>query len=481
MRLKKSLIAQAEVVFAHLAIFFFGGVLSFESFFIASEGSTTVFIASGAIYKVLSLLQHSIFLVTVGLLVTVNRKTLIKTLLNRKLVWALIAICSISFLWSTVPKTTLTRSVSLFETMLFAVYFGACFPLQQQLRILQRSFAIAALLSILVSLGLPTAGRELGVHAGSWRGIYAHKNYLAREMALGALLSRMVTPITPLDHWTSRFLLGGSIFLVLMSTSKTGLFILVAVIGFSFVFKTLRLEMGLVLITWVTSSFLITAAIFFVSTNFESIVVSIGRDPTLSGRTIIWGALIDKINLRPWLGYGYEGFWRGAEGESAVISKLIVAYIPPHAHNGFFDLTIAFGLTGLIIFILNLISLLRRSIIIARNSFTQEGIWPLCYCLFILFYNQTESTLVERNSIFWVLVITVLSADFKMLADYETTLEKSLVSQATTQGGASHLVREQPSILSFSSPNLEGPNSEGDAPLRRKSVNLGSTSDKRLF
>ncbi|MBF2035236.1 MAG: O-antigen ligase family protein [Leptolyngbyaceae cyanobacterium T60_A2020_046] len=425
MHITWKLIRRVEHLFVQFAICFFVGVWSFESLFIASEGATNVFFSSRFLDPILSLTQHSIFLTCIFTFVVLNWKTFLGSLIHRKLLWALSIFICISFLWSDFPHETLMKSVSLFETIFFGIYFGACFPLQRQLRILQIAFVLVATLSLAVSIILPSAGRETGVHAAAWRGVFAHKNYLARNMSLGALLGRMTSSQNPMEKRLSIFLMGSAIFLVIMSTSKTGLLILLIVLALAEIFRSLRLELGLVILTWTSAIFMLSGLASFIAANFEAIVTALDRDPTLSGRTIIWGALIDKIHLRPWLGYGYYGFWRGAYGESAIISKIITAYIPPHAHNGLFDLVIAFGLIGLALFSLNFLFLIRRSVILARNTQIQEGLWPLCYSVLLVLYNQTESTLVEHNSIFWLLFIALLAADFRTLAFYERALEEN--------------------------------------------------------
>jgi len=409
--LERRLVNKAEYFFVLFSICFFLGVFSFESLFIPSEASTLVFLGHNFLAPILSLIQHLIFLIT-AVFSLISWQSILSSSLSRKIPLTLFVLLCLSFLWSDMPNETLMRSVSLFETIFFGIYFGSCFSIYQQIRILRLAFCAAVVLSILLSIGLPIAGIEAGIHAGAWRGIFAHKNYLAREMALGALVARAITIRNRQDRYLSLFLLIASFFLVLMSDSKTGLFILFAALAFFEAAKTLRLDIGFVLLTWLSSTFVLSISGVIIVSNFEAIVTSFGRDPTISGRTIIWGALVDKIQVRPLLGYGYEGFWRGIYGESEIIGKIITSYIPPHAHNGLFDLTIAFGLIGLTLFLASLISLIRRSILLARNTQVSEGVWPLCYAVFIVLYNQTESTLVEHNSIFWIVLVSVIMSNF---------------------------------------------------------------------
>jgi hypothetical protein len=56
--------------------------------------------------------------------------------------------------------------------------------------------------------------------------------------------------------------------------------------------------------------------------------------------------------------------------------------------------------------------ILRRAIILANYTSQKIGVWPLTYLSFLLFYNQTENTLVEHNSIFWILYVSLALSPF---------------------------------------------------------------------
>lgn len=42
----------------------------------------------------------------------------------------------------------------------------------------------------------------------------------------------------------------------------------------------------------------------------------LGKDPTLTGRTLLWAKAEEMIALRPWLGYGYQSLWVGDSPEA---------------------------------------------------------------------------------------------------------------------------------------------------------------------
>ena len=109
---------------------------------------------------------------------------------NGKLLLLLVGIASTSVLWSVEPEVTLRQSVGLICTTLFGVYIAVRYDLGQQLRLLAWTLGIAALLSLVFALALPSYGffDEGGGRGETWLGIYEHKNALGRIMVLGALV-----------------------------------------------------------------------------------------------------------------------------------------------------------------------------------------------------------------------------------------------------------------------------------------------------
>jgi O-antigen ligase len=110
---------------------------------------------------------------------------------------------------------------------------------------------------------------------------------------------------------------------------------------------------------------------------------------------------------RPWLGYGYNAFWQGWEGPSAYV-LLIAHFDPLNAHNGYLELWLNLGLLGVVVFVLVYLRAAIRAITWARLTKDIAGLWPAAYLTYILLYNLTESGILTRNSITWVLFVTVI-------------------------------------------------------------------------
>jgi exopolysaccharide production protein ExoQ len=131
----------------------------------------------------------------------------------------------------------------------------------------------------------------------------------------------------------------------------------------------------------------------------------LSRDQNLTGRREIWSMVLEAIAKRPWLGYGYEAFWRGADGPSADIS--LNGWIPPSAHNGFLDLGLAFGVVGPALFALALTGPILYSIRLAQRRISPLELFPLIFLLFIVLSNLTESKNLSPNTIVWDIFVAL--------------------------------------------------------------------------
>jgi O-antigen ligase len=110
------------------------------------------------------------------------------------------------------------------------------------------------------------------------------------------------------------------------------------------------------------------------------------------------------ISVKPWLGYGYDAFWRGFDGPSAYVWALNPSE-PPHSHNGLLDLWLSVGVAGVALVLAALAVNGLRAVRLVRGAWSFERIAPLAVLLGLVLFNITESSLVTRNSIFWILLV----------------------------------------------------------------------------
>jgi exopolysaccharide production protein ExoQ len=326
--------------------------------------------------------------------------------LRDKTLWVLMTIALASTVWSGNPGITLRRSFALLLTTVFGVYLARRFSLKAQLRLLASCLSLAALVSLFLALALP----RYGVYGTQgWCGIYSHKNSLGQFMCLSAVIFLILVLEGSIPSWIAWLGLGFSVSLLWQSHAKTALIVFVIIAVILPVYRGLRSHYILA-VPWAIISIIVAGStLLWTLDSLEPIMGAIGKDATFTGRTKIWELVIMEISQRPLLGYGYGAFWLGWGSESEEIWLTLYDWrgTLSHAHNGFLQLCLDLGLLGCWIFILGFVRNLLRAIAWLRSHKTAEGLWPLTYLTFLILFNLTESTLVTRNSLFWVLYVSV--------------------------------------------------------------------------
>ncbi|MEL7512852.1 MAG: O-antigen ligase family protein, partial [Cyanobacteria bacterium J06554_3] len=150
-------------------------------------------------------------------------------------------------------------------------------------------------------------------------------------------------------------------------------------------------------------------AIAGIAATWEQVVSSLGKDPTLSARTYIWSGAIEQIMNQPWLGYGRAAFWVPDSRPAFEVGLKADSngFIPAHAHNGFIDVAIEIGLIGFGFFMLGLLLTYALSIRRAYKAEAPEDIWPFAFLTLMVMSNLTESILMYRVTLYWVLYMVI--------------------------------------------------------------------------
>ena len=140
-------------------------------------------------------------------------------------------------------------------------------------------------------------------------------------------------------------------------------------------------------------------------TNMKaSMAEAVGRDPTLTARTLLWSYLLGtKINSV--VGTGYDSFWLGPRLEHIAAQ---FAFLPTQAHNGFIEVYLNLGFIGLFLMILFLISSYRT---ICRRLAQPSDVASLGLALWaILLLDNTTSASFGKTDLLWLAFLLVAIA-----------------------------------------------------------------------
>lgn len=313
-----------------------------------------------------------------------------------------------SFLWSDFFVSSLKDSREILQMTSFGLYIAARFTIREQVETIGAAFFIGELMSLLAGVAMPILGIHGSDHPGAWKGVYGYKNLLGAIMVISSftffLLPNSNNKLQKIYKWTG-FTFG--VILMLLSTSKTSLVVSVVLFSalyfyryFRFVGKTTVIFLDLFIL-------IVSAAITLVLSNWTELLTGIGRDPTLTGRTPMWGIALTRLMDRPLLGFGRGAFWAPGSPYALEAGKAVaVGFVPPHGHNGFIDLALDVGLIGVTLFAISFVIAYFRALKLAYATKAPERMWYLAFLMFFFMNNMTESFMLFKTNIYWTLYLT---------------------------------------------------------------------------
>lgn len=399
----------AEKIFTVLALTFFSG-----GFLLGANQSSTPPTPGIIPAYIITSIRYFIWIGSTILVILRWKKSL--TVASRDLVlWILVVLILLSFIWSDLPNYTSLVGREVWQMTTFALYFASRYTLKEQVRLIAWTFSIGSILSLIFALGVPSVGKHGADHPGSWKGIYDYKNTLGSMMLIGSLaffLLPVDNPKRSIYKWLGLCL---PLSVIVLSNSKTAIvvcFLLAVILVF---YRTFRWQ-GKISVVYLDLTVLVVGIVgTFVLTNWSALLGSMGKDPTLTGRTPMWGMIIKFIMERPLLGYGRGAFWaKGTKYPAIVGGTLSSQFVAPHGHNGYLDFALDMGLIGLGLFLFSFIMAFIKALKRAYAAESPEEIWPLAFLLFLGMNNIMESYILRLANIYWVLfVATVLSVPQK--------------------------------------------------------------------
>jgi O-antigen ligase len=239
-------------------------------------------------------------------------------------------------------------------------------------------------------------------------GVFTQKNVCAREMLFILVCLLPYAPSNRHMRWVRRLAIFCTVLVIVGTQSKTAWLIALLALGFFPAVRILRkLSPGLALTT-ITGVVACLAGSFAVAaSSAPKLVMLLGRDSTMTGRTEIWQAVLQAIMKRPLLGYGFAAFWLSLRGESANII-LALRWAVPAAHNGFLEIWLQLGALGLLLFFLGFLQAGFMAIQCFRQQSMERAVWPLAVMLLTIVYTLDESSLMQANDFLWVIYIATL-------------------------------------------------------------------------
>jgi exopolysaccharide production protein ExoQ len=320
----------------------------------------------------------------------------------------LLALSLLSVMWSVSPSTTLLRSVGLMFTLLLAYVFAIRFTSRQLLLLAFATFGTSIALSLAMYFVLPDLARM--PDEGTMRGIFIHKNVLGWYASLSMLTASAVLFDGSLGLKRIAFILlvasgiclfaSGSMTAMIATGSAYCLF------GF---YSVLRRTVGVTRI--VVIMIFVQLAIVLLSLLHEFLVPALealGKDATLTGRVPLWELVDREIASRLLFGFGYQSFWTEGNPDAWYVWSEI-SWQAPHAHNGYRDTMLSFGIVGTAFFIFVIMRAIWQGAVLHCRDAGTGWLWLNVYLVMVLVMNLTESMfLIPNDTIFLLFATTIV-------------------------------------------------------------------------
>ncbi|MGF7174989.1 O-antigen ligase family protein [Azospirillum doebereinerae] len=315
----------------------------------------------------------------------------------------LLVFAFVSSLWSLFPDVTLRRSLAFLFTTVFGIYLALRFTFPEIMRLLVTGLSALMFLSFASVVAMPAVGLDSAQHVGAWKGIFFQKNVTGRMMVWLVLCLLWLDWQREAKRWVTRSLLALALLLIVMSRSGTGLVTSVLVAAALLATGLVRGNIRSFAPTMAIMLVVLILAGTAIASFWYDALYALGRDPTLTGRTVLWDHILGSISERSLLGYGYAAYWYGAYGPG---SAFIESWGINSAHNGWLEATLDLGIPGVLVLLGILGRLIFQGFFASRYGASRaEPAWAFAVGCALVAISISESVFLERHSMNWIVLV----------------------------------------------------------------------------
>jgi exopolysaccharide production protein ExoQ len=320
------------------------------------------------------------------------------------------ALAFLSVLWSQFPLMSLTHAVMLAVNIAFAFYLLERFSTNDLLKLLLMVGTIAVIGSLFLIVFVPKYGLQNrdSIAAGAWEGIFGQKN------TCGIVLTYLLLPafFVQIKSRSARLFRNSYIAVVLvviaMTRSANGWLDCAACIMFVVIMRfVVRMPKKLILAIAFILVGIAAAAGIYVYSHFGQLMYALGKDPTLTGRTIIWSSVLTSVKKQPLFGYGYMAFWASLKGESA--NTVLLMHWPgmAYAENGILELALELGVVGVVLYLLLFLRAVKDAAYLFVRKPSPAVMWYISFLVFTFVSNIGGGRIMVTSDLICILSIIV--------------------------------------------------------------------------
>jgi exopolysaccharide production protein ExoQ len=311
--------------------------------------------------------------------------------------WAIL-----STVWSSEPTRTLSFALLSLVLTLFGVYLAVRFNPRQQMQLFLATGLVAVLASFILVVALPGAGIDYKNVTIGAEGIYPSKNACSGITILLLLPAFFYTFPGKWGGVKRATYIGLNLALIVAALARTGWGVLIILLLFTLLLRFMhRLRpIERILVAGFTPA-LIALGLWLVYVNSGPILKFIGKDPTLSGRTVIWAVAPLAIVKSPIIGFGYDAFWTITNPEAHRLS--IAAGDPAlnNAENGILGMLLELGIVGMLALSWPLVKGVVNAFRCFRSNTPNYVLWYMVLLFFTLLSLVDGNKFMVPNAIEW--------------------------------------------------------------------------------
>lgn len=226
---------------------------------------------------------------------------------------------------------------------------GLLLPANLIARVMARYLTVILIISIVLVVALPTAGKEVYGGESVWKGAFQQKNYLGALAMWATVFAFFFSKAV--GRWKSLLLFLVAAICLMGSDSKGSLAVAVAAIGYYILLMSMsksRLSPFIGAAALISTVLLLAVGVYFL---WVPITGAFGRDATLTGRTDIWAAYLGRVVDHWFLGQGPGAFTSVSPVTEDLFFQLQALGSIRQPHNIFIAVLGDGGVVGLILFL----------------------------------------------------------------------------------------------------------------------------------
>jgi O-antigen ligase len=328
------------------------------------------------------------------------------------IIFLFFAFCGLSLFWSDYAAISFKRWIKGAGDYIMAlVVLTETFPAESVKTIIRKCAIILVPFSILLIRYFPYGRIFTPWGQGEYVGVATSKNMLGTLCLIFGLylLWALLTKQIKRDGYYDKkelygylFYLGLIVWLLSYAPSVTSVVCLAFGVLFVWIMKSKMVRrnvkyFGYILLYVILIITIIQTAVDLV----PSLLKYFGRDVTLTGRIPLWEQLL-VMDINTLYGSGYESFWLG-DRLKGIWEKHW--WMPNQAHNGFIEIYLNLGWTGVLLIVGILFSTYKKSIKEIKTNY-EFGLFRIAVLFIILVFSQFEAAFKGLH-IMWFLLLLV--------------------------------------------------------------------------